>query len=484
MIEFKLEKESYKGDGDKFYYLYKIVNNVNGKYYYGVHSTNNLNDGYSGSGKIIKRAINCYGVENFTKYILNFFTNEKDMYQAEKEILTEKEINNNNCYNVSSGGLGGRQGMVVVKDENGETIVVSREVAKEKKYISVNVGCGNPSYGKHLSAETKIKLSESIKSHYKIYESRKHTESEKEHQREMMFGRFTVKNNGVIRYITKNELETYISSGWQVMCSKKYYVNNGVTSVLVNRYEHETQYHGWNKGKLKEKIENSRKTKKSKADKLSKNYIQKWKNGRYKGKLYEYNGGKYTVKELSEKTGLCCDTVRSWLKKYGTVDREIVNKIKESDDSKYTGKKYKYNGEQLTLVQFSKKYNINISLLKGRIRLGWDIAECIENRNIKNRKKKTHIYQYNGEFYTIPELSEKFGISQTMLRQRLMKGMNINDAMALPNASDIVKKFLYQGKEYTIREISETFNIKLSTVKSRFKKGWTPEQVIETPMLK
>ena len=50
----------------RYFYFYKITNNKNGKYYYGVHSTNNLNDGYMGSGVGIKRAIEKYGISSFT----------------------------------------------------------------------------------------------------------------------------------------------------------------------------------------------------------------------------------------------------------------------------------------------------------------------------------------------------------------------------------------------------------------------------------
>ncbi len=52
------------------YTIYKITNQINGKYYIGRNATKNVNDSYMGSGIGIKNAINKYGVENFTKEII------------------------------------------------------------------------------------------------------------------------------------------------------------------------------------------------------------------------------------------------------------------------------------------------------------------------------------------------------------------------------------------------------------------------------
>jgi len=91
-------------DDYKYNYFYKITNNLNGNFYYGIHSTNNLEDGYMGSGLKLKRAFNKYGIENFSKEIIKFFNTRKELADYEAEIVTEVLVNDTNCYNTSLGG--------------------------------------------------------------------------------------------------------------------------------------------------------------------------------------------------------------------------------------------------------------------------------------------------------------------------------------------------------------------------------------------
>jgi hypothetical protein len=86
-----------------FHIIYKTTNIINGKFYIGKHKTKDLNDGYVGSGKLLKRAINKYGIDNFHTEILHICRDEKHMNLLEKILVVpDPEIN----YNLCEGGMG------------------------------------------------------------------------------------------------------------------------------------------------------------------------------------------------------------------------------------------------------------------------------------------------------------------------------------------------------------------------------------------
>ena len=93
-----------------YHYIYKTVNLVNDKFYIGMHSTYNLEDGYKGSGQRLWHSIKKYGVENFTTEILEFLPDRETLREREKEIVNKDLVGNPLCMNITTGGNGTRYG--------------------------------------------------------------------------------------------------------------------------------------------------------------------------------------------------------------------------------------------------------------------------------------------------------------------------------------------------------------------------------------
>ena len=91
----------------KYHYIYKTTNLKNGKFYVGMHSTDNLNDGYLGSGTRLRRSIRRNGKESFKIEYLEFFDTREDLINREKELVNEDLLKDPMCMNLKPGGAGG-----------------------------------------------------------------------------------------------------------------------------------------------------------------------------------------------------------------------------------------------------------------------------------------------------------------------------------------------------------------------------------------
>jgi len=91
----------------KYHFIYKTTNLLSGKYYYGMHSTDNMEDGYLGSGRRLKYSLNKYGVENHKREIVEFCDSREKLKEREKEIVNLNEIAKVGCMNLTVGGEGG-----------------------------------------------------------------------------------------------------------------------------------------------------------------------------------------------------------------------------------------------------------------------------------------------------------------------------------------------------------------------------------------
>lgn len=141
------------------YLIYKITNLVNGKMYIGKHKTDNIDDGYTGSGKILKYAIKKYGIECFRKDYLMFCEDEEEMNYMERVFVDQTWIDRADTYNLKLGGEGG--------GAKGIHSGVSLSEEHKAKLSKANKGRNNPMYGrtspnkgKQHTEETKRKIGE------------------------------------------------------------------------------------------------------------------------------------------------------------------------------------------------------------------------------------------------------------------------------------------------------------------------------------
>lgn len=153
----------------KYYLIYQITNKLNGKIYIGKHITYNINDGYMGSGKYIRKAINQEGIENFEKTILFECNSEEEMNQKEVEIVNEDFIARDDVYNVIPGGSGGWSYNNNVLKNNGAKNFFKNKTEEEIKEIRKKAG--EKSLLVLKTKEFGEKISKILKEHFKTHEA-------------------------------------------------------------------------------------------------------------------------------------------------------------------------------------------------------------------------------------------------------------------------------------------------------------------------
>lgn len=93
-----------RADKRKFHIIYKTICKITGRYYYGLHSTDDINDGYIGSGKMLWYSINKYGKEAHETEILEYLPTRESLRLREADIVTSEMIKDPKCMNLIIGG--------------------------------------------------------------------------------------------------------------------------------------------------------------------------------------------------------------------------------------------------------------------------------------------------------------------------------------------------------------------------------------------
>ena len=205
----------------KYHYIYKTVNLITEKYYLGMHSTSNLEDKYLGSGKRLLYSIKKYGKENHKLEILEYLENRDLLKQREKEIINEEILKDPMCMNLVIGGEGGKLSDEFQRRRSSSggkhavLILANLRLNKEwneKTGKSISIGLKKAILeGRHI-VPSFINKKHSIETLIQMQNSHigKHTGS-----KNSQFGTCWINNNGEVKKIKKEELNSFINNGWK-----------------------------------------------------------------------------------------------------------------------------------------------------------------------------------------------------------------------------------------------------------------------------
>lgn len=88
----------------RYHYCYKIINLTTLKEYIGIHSTDDLDDGYMGSSKPLNDDMEKYGPDNFKRIIIGFADSRADIFKYEGDLVDQIYIDRPDTYNIAGGG--------------------------------------------------------------------------------------------------------------------------------------------------------------------------------------------------------------------------------------------------------------------------------------------------------------------------------------------------------------------------------------------
>lgn len=119
-----MSAQTVRASRRKHHVIYKTTCLATGRYYVGMHSTDDLNDDYLGSSVRLIRSVKKYGRENHVRQILEEAPTREAASDREKELITAEMRADPLCLNCGPGGLGSVD-RPTVKEETRSKITAS-----------------------------------------------------------------------------------------------------------------------------------------------------------------------------------------------------------------------------------------------------------------------------------------------------------------------------------------------------------------------
>lgn len=152
-----------------YFYIYKITHIDSGKFYIGQHRTNNLDDGYFGSGILLKNMLKSHDKSEFKKEIIAYANSLEELNKLEEELIGDSYKKDEKCLNLMKGGR-----CCQFSDTHLERM--SKAFKGQKNPMYGRKGELSPWWGRKHTEEQKQKISENNKKHHKIKDKQKFSE--------------------------------------------------------------------------------------------------------------------------------------------------------------------------------------------------------------------------------------------------------------------------------------------------------------------
>lgn len=261
---------------NKYGYIYKITNLINGKIYVGQKKGSKLIEHYWGSGKLIKAAIEKYGKENFSREIIEWCSSRDELNAAEIKWIEELKCREYG-YNICPGGSGGgpstpeeskalseklklyfsnpenrlkhslaHQGISTSckgRNASNDESVRLRALRQKEAYANGTLVPSmlgkhhssetinkmsesklaelNPFYGKHHSDESKKSMSNKLKGRIISETQKQQISAANSGEKNGMYGKpapnahkICITNRHINKYISLEDLDKYLAEGW------------------------------------------------------------------------------------------------------------------------------------------------------------------------------------------------------------------------------------------------------------------------------
>jgi hypothetical protein len=194
-----------------------------------MHSTDDLQDGYMGSGKRLGYSMRKYGIENHVCEILEHYFTREWLREREAELVCAETLTDPMCMNLKLGGLGGFDHIINDNIKHKASSALGGKIGSASNWANIKNDPEKLNLIKMAAAIRFKQMHKDGKAGQNTFLGKTHTEESKRKMREAkneyglgtnnsQYGTCWVTNFDIncSKKIQKEELEIYIRNGWIV----------------------------------------------------------------------------------------------------------------------------------------------------------------------------------------------------------------------------------------------------------------------------